>query len=251
MIRVFLLFIKNCFGRMFRHLFWLYKLSTSDLGNSLKVEFPVIREGKGSFKIGKNSFLGKNCRLGVGESGKLIFGDNTHIESESTMLVNKNCSLITGNNFKLGDASRLFVQNNWQFGNNVKIETNCSIFAREPKLSGKLFIGNDSNIGDFTLIDLVDDLTIGNDVAIGPNCTIYTHDHIYTDLNKPAWKGGTVSKPIIIKDGAWVGSGVTILPGIVIGERAVVAAGSIVTKDVDSNCIYGGNPAKLIKKITV
>jgi acetyltransferase-like isoleucine patch superfamily enzyme len=149
----------------------------------------------------------------------------------------------------LGEASRCFVQNDWLIGNNVKIETHCAVFARESEKSGKLVIGNNSNIGDHTIIDLVDDLTIGNDVAIGPNCTLYTHDHIYDDINLPAWKGGIISKPIIIEDGAWVGSSVTILPGITIGKRAVVAAGSIVTKNVETNCIYGGNPAKLIREI--
>ena len=249
MIKVFFLLIKNLIGRLSRHVFWVYKLSMSELGSELKVEFPIIREGKGRFKIGKNSFLGKNSQFGVGEKGILSLGNKTHIQSKGLILVNKNCNLTVGDGFKFGEASRCYVQNDWHFGNNVTIETNCSIFSREPNLAGKLTIGNNSNIGDYTIIDLVNDLTLGNDVAIGPNCTIYTHDHIYTDKSVPAWKGGIVSKPIIVEDGAWVGSNVTLLPGITIGKRAVVAAGSIVTKDVDSNCIYGGNPAKLIRNI--
>ena len=65
----------------------------------------------------------------------------------------------------------------------------------------------------------------------------------------PAWKGGLVSHPVTVEDGAWVGSGVTILPGVTIGKRAVVAAGSLITKSVESNTIVGGIPAKLIKRI--
>lgn len=249
MIKVFLLLIKKIAEKQTRNVYWLYKLSTSDLGNGIKIDFPIIREGSGKLKVGTNSYLGKNCNLGIGDNASLIFGDQTYIDGNSVILVNKNCSLLGGHNFKLGEASRMFVQNNWQFGDNVKIETYCSIFAREPEPSGKLIIGNNTNIGDFTIIDLVDDLIIGNDVAVGPNCIIYTHDHIYTDKSMPAWKGGLVSKPITIKDGAWIGSGVTLLPGIVIGERAVIAAGSVVTKDIESNSMYGGVPAKFIKKI--
>ncbi len=249
MFKVLLSLLKNVLGRLSRHLYWIYKLSQSDIGSDVKLEFPIIREGKGILRIGKRSFIGKKVKLGVGENGNLVFGNGTRIETKTLILVKKNCNLTIGNNFKIGEASRCFIQNDWNFGDNVKIETNCAIFAREPDFSGKLYIGNNSNIGDYTIIDLVNDLTIGNDVAIGPNCTIYTHDHIYTDKSLPAWKGGVISKPIIIEDGAWVGANVTILPGTTIGKRAVVAAGSIVTQNVEANCIYGGNPAKLIKEI--
>ena len=246
---VFILYFKNIFKNFIRNIFWLYKLSTSEFGARLKIEFPVIREGKGKFSMGNDSFIGYKAEIGVGENASLNIGNNSLLESESTILINKNCNFLIGDNFKIGKAAKFYVQNNWVFGNNVKIETYCAIFAREPDRAGKLTIGNNSNIGDYTIIDLVDDFHIGNDVAIGPNCTIYTHDHIYTDKNLPAWKGGLISKSIHIEDGAWIGSGVTILPGVSIGERAVVAAGSVVTKNVVANSIYGGIPAKLIKTI--
>ena len=243
------LYIYQILKNLVRHIFWLYKLSSSDLGNGIEINFPVIREGKGKLTFGKDGFIGTHVKLGIGEKAILIFGAKAHLDSKAKILVSKNCNLNVGGNFKLGAASRCYVQNAWQFGDNVKIETNCAIFAREPELFGKLTIGNNSNIGDFTIIDLVDDVTIGNDVALGPNCTVYTHDHIYTDKNLPAWKGGIISKPIIIEDGAWIGSGVTILPGVTIGKRAVIAAGSVVTKNVAAESIYGGIPAKLIKTI--
>ena len=56
-------------------------------------------------------------------------------------------------------------------------------------------------------------------------------------------------KPIVIKKGAWIGAGSTIMGGVTVGEGAVVAAASVVTKDVPPKTIYGGNPAKLIKEI--
>ena len=55
------------------------------------------------------------------------------------------------------------------------------------------------------------------------------------------------SHPIIIGDNVWIGTGTIILPGVTIGDGAIVAAGSVVNKSVPENCIYGGNPAELIR----
>ncbi|MEO6348090.1 MAG: DapH/DapD/GlmU-related protein [Aquaticitalea sp.] len=242
-------FLKYYINLFLRHLYWIYRLSTSDIGKKAKLEFPIIREGKGKLIVGNNSFICKKVRLGVGEKATLRLGNKTHIETKGIILVNKNCSLTIADGFKLGQNARLYVQSDWCFGKDVKIETNCAIFAREPNKYGKLTIGDGSHIGDYTIIDLVDDVTIGNEVAIGPNCTIYSHEHVYDNPSVPAWKGGLVSQPIFIGDGAWVGSNVTILPGITIGKRTVVAAGSVVTKNLEPESIYGGIPAKLIKRI--
>ncbi|WP_299228488.1 DapH/DapD/GlmU-related protein [uncultured Psychroserpens sp.] len=249
MIKIIKLLVINTFSRFKRKVYWLYRLSHSQLGNGSKIDFPVIREGKGKLKLGKHSFLGKYSEIGIGEQAHLCCGKHALIETKGTILIDKTCSLTIGDDFKLGRNSRLFVKGNWTFGNHITIETNCAVFAREPNAKGVLSIGDNTNIGDFTILDVFDDITIGNDVAIGPNCTIYTHDHIYTNKEVAAWKGGIVTKPVHIKNGAWIGSNVTLLPGVTIGERAVVAAGSIVTKSVEANSIYGGNPAKLIKNI--
>jgi acetyltransferase-like isoleucine patch superfamily enzyme len=57
-----------------------------------------------------------------------------------------------------------------------------------------------------------------------------------------------ITKPITIKDNVWIATGAMVLPGVTIGEGAVVAAGAVVTKDVDDWMVVGGNPAKVIKK---
>ncbi len=88
-------------------------------------------------------------------------------------------------------------------------------------------------------------ITIGNDVFIGPKVNLITLNH---DLN-PANRSATIARPIVIKDGVWVGINATILQGVTIGENAVIGAGAVVTKDVPPNTIVGGNPAKIIKTI--
>ena len=87
-------------------------------------------------------------------------------------------------------------------------------------------------------------ITIEDNVQIGPHVTVVTDNH---DLkNRYVLK----CKPVKICKNAWIGADVTIMPGITIGENAVIAGGAVVTKDVPADSIVGGNPAKVIKKIT-
>lgn len=65
----------------------------------------------------------------------------------------------------------------------------------------------------------------------------------------PKQRRNLIVKPITIKRNAWIGAAATILPGITVGENAIVGANALVTKDVPANTIVGGNPAKMINKI--
>lgn len=95
-------------------------------------------------------------------------------------------------------------------------------------------------------------VTCANKVLIGDNCmfannlVIVDHDH---KINKEGSIGELISKPVVIKNRVWCGANVTILKGVTIGEGAVIAAGSVVTKNVEAHSIYAGIPAKLVKKI--
>lgn len=88
-------------------------------------------------------------------------------------------------------------------------------------------------------------ITIEDDVLIGPKVNLITTNH---PLN-PNERRATISHPIVIKKGAWIGVGVTILPGVTIGENSIVAAGAVVSKNVPDNCIVGGIPAKILKSL--
>jgi acetyltransferase-like isoleucine patch superfamily enzyme len=81
-------------------------------------------------------------------------------------------------------------------------------------------------------------------------CFIYCSNHKYDDKAQLIEEQGSgVDKSIVINEGAWIGGNVTILPGVIIGEHAVVGAGSVVNKDVPEYTLFAGVPAKLIKKI--
>ncbi len=88
-------------------------------------------------------------------------------------------------------------------------------------------------------------ITLEDNVLIGPKVNLVTTNH---PVN-PAERRATISQPIVIKKGAWIGVGATILPGVTVGENSIVAAGAIVSKDVPDNSIVGGVPAKFIKSI--
>jgi acetyltransferase-like isoleucine patch superfamily enzyme len=88
-------------------------------------------------------------------------------------------------------------------------------------------------------------ITIEDDVLIGPRVNLVTENH----PANAADRRGLITKPIIIKRNAWIGASATILPGVTVGENAIVAAGAVVSKNVADNTVVGGVPAKFIKII--
>ena len=83
---------------------------------------------------------------------------------------------------------------------------------------------------------------------MGPECNIWTINHETSDVNTPMCKQGTrKEQPVYIGNDVWIGSRVTILPGVKIGNGVVIGACSVVTKDVPDYAVIGGNPAKIIK----
>jgi len=96
---------------------------------------------------------------------------------------------------------------------------------------------------------MVDDgnIYIGNKVMFGPNVTIITGTHpVNPSLRE---RGLQYNKDVYIEDNAWIGSGVTILPGVKIGKNSVIAAGSMVTKDIPDNVVAAGIPCRVMRKI--
>jgi len=88
---------------------------------------------------------------------------------------------------------------------------------------------------------------IGSNVLFGPNVQIYTASHPVDYLERR--NGLEFAMPIEIGSDVWVGGSAVISPGVTIGSRCVIGAGSVVTKDVESNTIVAGNPARLLRKI--
>ena len=102
-------------------------------------------------------------------------------------------------------------------------------------------IGSNSNIGDKCILDGRGKLSIGNNVQLSTGVWIWTVEH---DINSP--KFSNIYAPVIISDYCWISSRVTILPNCKVSEGSVLAANSVITKNIESYSIYGGIPAKKI-----
>lgn len=128
-------------------------------------------------------------------------------------------------------------------------------------------IGKNSTIEDFSVINngmgavilgdgvrvglsnvIIGPVTIGNDVIIAQNVVISGLNHGYEDISMPISKQPCTTKQITVEDECWIGANCVITAGVTIGKHSIVAAGSIVTKDIPPYSVVVGNPAKVIKK---
>jgi chloramphenicol O-acetyltransferase type B len=141
---------------------------------------------------------------------------------------------------------------NYTIGLNFHAGKGVVLWAKDS-----IIIGNNFYIGRYSQIEC--DAIIGDNVIIGNNVALVgRYDHHYEQIGVPIrlasqirdkdynWKG--LNSKVIIEDDVWVGYGSIIMSGVKINKGAIVAAGSVVTKDVKAYDIVGGNPAKFIKK---
>ena len=110
----------------------------------------------------------------------------------------------------------------------------------EIRVGKNVFINQNCTFYDLGGLDIADD------VMIGPNVSIITAGH---PLEASRRHAVTIGKPIAIEKGVWIAAGATILGGVTLGENSVVAAGSVVTRDVPPHTLVGGNPARVIRAI--
>ena len=110
-------------------------------------------------------------------------------------------------------------------------------FPKQMTFGKQVFINH-----SFTAMS-IGGIELEDNVQIGPHVTIVTDNHDF--VNRYVLK----CRPVKICRNAWIGANATIMPGVTVGENAIVAGGAVVTKDVPANSIAGGNPAKVIKMI--
>jgi len=127
---------------------------------------------------------------------------------------------------------------------------NRSVLGRYVELSHpeNVFIGNDVSVASGVTLGASSQgsITIGDRCAIAAGVRFVTPTHDYNVL--PIASVG-INKPIVVGDDVWIGTSAIILPGVSIGDCAVIAAGAVVTRDVPADCVVGGVPAKVIKQL--
>ena len=149
-----------------------------------------------------------------------------------------------GKNARICRYSRIDVMpfNQFILGANSTIEDFCTV----NNGVGDVIIGDRSRIGMSNV--LIGPVTIGNDVILAQNIVLSGLNHGYEDISKPISKQPVTKKKIILEDEVWIGANSVIVAGVTVGKHAVVAAGSIVTKNVPPYTVVAGNPAKVVKQ---
>lgn len=142
------------------------------------------------------------------------------------------------------------IDNNLQLSGNNTIGAYSLVLLASPpnlKIQSTLSIGENSTIGEFNNIRAVGECFIGENCLISQNVSLIGANHKYDRgdlITNQDWD--TEKMGFFIGDDVWVGCNAVILPGIVVGNGVVIAAGSVVTKNLDEYCIYAGVPAKKI-----
>ena len=136
---------------------------------------------------------------------------------------------------------------NISIGSQFYCWTHCILAAEDE---GVIEIGNHVSFNSNVHINACKGgrIVLGNDVLVAPNVVLRTSDHITSSLDIPIREQGHKAGVIIIEDDVWLGANVIVTGGVRIGQGSVVAAGAVVTEDVDPYSIVGGVPARFIKK---
>lgn len=178
-------------------------------------------------------------------NGLFFKGKNVRVQHRRSFSSGKN--LILGNNVMINALSK----NGIKLGENVTIAQNSTLICTgviSDKGTG-ITIGNNTGINVNAYLGGQGGITIGDDVIIGPYVKIFSENHNFEGKDALFRKQGVSRKGVIIGNDCWIGSNVTILDGVELKDRTVVAAGSVVTKSFGSDVVLGGIPAKVIKEI--
>ncbi|MEW6447669.1 MAG: acyltransferase [Bacillota bacterium] len=109
-----------------------------------------------------------------------------------------------------------------------------------------LVLGDRSQLGERCKVE--DDLVVGDDVIMGPDVFIMSSAHAFERLDIPInQQGAQPRRPVVIGNDVWIGARVIILPGVHVGDQAVIGAGAVVTKDVPPRAVACGVPARVVR----
>jgi acetyltransferase-like isoleucine patch superfamily enzyme len=177
--------------------------------------------------------------------GFYFVGQRTQLIGFEKIKISRTISI--GRNVKISSIG----SSGFIFGENFSIKDFSIIesFGSIKKESGSLSIGDNVGISEFCYFSIRGNLIIGNNVIVGPNVKIFTENHSFEVTEIPFRLQDETRADVTIGNNVWIGSGATILPGVFIGDNVVIAAGSIVNKNVEDNSLVGGIPAKLLKSL--
>lgn len=175
----------------------------------------------------KMAMLGK--RVSFFNTSKISFGKFLKLGNDVHISALAKNGVDIGNNVGIGAFSRIVVSTSFNnLGSHIKI-------------------GNNVGIGEFAYLGGAGGLEIGDECIIGQYLSCHPENHIATNIEESIRHQGVLREGIKIGNNCWIGSKVTILDGVEIGDGCIIAAGAVVNKSFPSNSIIGGVPAKILK----
>lgn len=168
------------------------------------------------------------------------YGTNLHIKGRIMIIKKK----IEGGTIKFGD--NLYINSSMRFNPVGGVRSVLALFTED----GSIEIGHNTGMSN-VVIGAFESVEIGANVSIGGGAKIFDSDFHSLSFSDRMKVPDThfLTKPVIIEDGAWIGTDVLVLKGVTVGKEAVVGGGSVVTKDVPAGQVWAGNPAHFIKNV--
>ena len=221
------------------------KLTGIDLGNRFGKNWDLLSSLGVLARMGIWMVRGVWVRWRFGTAkGLFLIGKGVTIRQASYIHV--------GKNFTAQDHCEIngLSQKGLIFGDKVSIGSYAII--RPTNLYGGdaglgLKVGNNSSIGPYTYIGCSGYIEIGDNVMISPRVSIYSENHNFSQTDIPMIEQGVTRSFVKIEDDCWIAANSVILSGVTVGKGSIVAAGSVVTKDVPPLSIVAGNPAQVIR----
>ena len=209
-------------GSRLRNLF--YKAVLHQIGHSVNIQPGVSFLDGGCVELGDRTRINSGCRLEAEDKGCIILNNQVFLDRD----VRISC----------GKSGRVAL------AENVSLDRGVDIKAHGQ---GSISIGQRTYIGPYACLSGYGNITIGKDCLIASHTSLYAHNYNFDNVDKPIRNQGYSYRGICIGDNCWIGSGVRLLDGVTIGAGSIIGAGAVVTKDVPSNAIAVGTPAKVIK----
>lgn len=171
------------------------------------------------------------------------------IEEDVTILNRNRLTIASGVSIGRGVLIDALAENGISLGCASTIDVNAVVRGSGSirRLGKGVRVGPRAAIGAFNFIHGGGGVDIGEDVLLGPDVKIFSENHNFAHRSLPIIEQGETPAEVRIGSGAWIGASTTILAGVEIGEGAIIAAGSVVSRSVDPYIIAAGSPAKKLR----
>jgi acetyltransferase-like isoleucine patch superfamily enzyme len=218
-----------------------------DMAPGAIVDHSLHVENPARVRLEPGVSVGRDVSLICSAAGSIILREGATLMRGVTLAVEGTGVIEIGRHVSVGPGVRMKTASRVVIGEHSHVMEHSSIEPREENASGVLETGARVTIHAYNYLDTTGPIRIGADTHTGPFSLFYTHNHCY-DKPGSIWDQGIRVEGITLGEGIWMGSKSMIMPGAVVGDGTVIAAGSIVTKQFGRDEVLLGSPARSLRK---